>query len=72
MSSTSLLLRVAAVALLSFASLPAPAASPAKTAATRPPGAAIASAHALATDAGSRLGDGRLDLPGHSAAIISK
>ncbi|MET4133918.1 maltooligosyltrehalose trehalohydrolase [Pseudarthrobacter sp. PvP090] len=26
----------------------------------------------LATDGGSRLGDGRLDLPGHSAAIISK
>ena len=27
---------------------------------------------ALATDAGALLGDGRLDLPGHSAAIITK
>lgn len=48
----TVLARVLSVALLSCATLPAIAKTPSKPAVAHPPGAAIASAHSLATDAG--------------------
>jgi len=52
MRTPSFLLRALAVALTACATLPAVAKQPSKPVPARPPGTAIASAHALATDAG--------------------